>query len=79
MCNFIHDRARVTDKDVPDVILWLVDQIADAVNRTRDVLKGEKEKEYWERFISGYAAFHYFSVRYRLVELTGSKYEGSDV
>ena len=73
-CTFIHDRATVTGQDVSEVTLWLVQQIANSVNRARSLLRGEKEKQCWERFIAGYAAFHFSSSRYRLTELTGSQY-----
>ena len=77
--NFVHDRALVTGKSVSEVLSELLDEVVTAVERARVLLKGEKEKQVWERFIAGYVAYHFHSARYRLVELTGTDYINPDV
>ncbi|GJE97337.1 terpenoid synthase-like protein [Phanerochaete sordida] len=68
--NFVHDRARVTGKDVRDVLEDILNEVVGAVERGRDILQGEKERETWERFLAGYVAFHFLSPRYKLTQLT---------
>ncbi|GJE97335.1 terpenoid synthase-like protein [Phanerochaete sordida] len=68
--NFVHDRARVTGKDVSSVLDDILDEVVGAVDRARGILQGEKEKETWERFLAGYVAFHFLSPRYKLAQLT---------
>jgi hypothetical protein len=68
----VHDRARVTNKDIKAVLQDILDDVINAVARARLILQGEKEKETWERFLAGYVAFHFLSPRYKLEALTGS-------
>ena len=68
----MHDRVRVTGKDVRAVLQDILDEVISAVVRARVILQGRKEKETWERFLSGYVAFHFLSPRYKLETLTGS-------
>ena len=70
--NFVHDRARVTSKEVQEVLQDILDDVIAAVARARLILQGTKEKETWERFLAGYVAFHFLSPRYKLAALTGS-------
>ena len=70
--NFVHDRARVTGKGIKAVLQDILEEVINAVTRAREILQGEKEKETWERFLSGYVAFHFLSPRYKLETLTGS-------
>ena len=72
--NFVHDRSKVTGQTVPEVLSGLLQEVVDSVNRARVLLTGEKEKAAWERFITGYTAFHFYSPRYKLIELTGTEY-----
>lgn len=72
--NFVHDRAKVSGKTVAEVLSEVLEEVVGSVNRARVLLRGEKEKEAWERFITGYVAFHFYSPRYQLIELTGSEY-----
>ncbi|EKM53546.1 uncharacterized protein PHACADRAFT_125341 [Phanerochaete carnosa HHB-10118-sp] len=67
--NFIHDRARVTGKDTRTVVVELLEDVVAAVHRVREILEGEKEREAWERFLSGYIAFHLLTPRYQLATL----------
>lgn len=67
--NFVHDRARVTGKDVQTVLLDILEEVIGAVQRARAILQGEREKEIWERFLAGYVAFHFLSPRYKLAQL----------
>ena len=77
--NFVHDQALVTGKSVSEVLSGLLQEVVTAVERARVLLKGDKEKETWEKFIAGYVAYHFYSSRYRLVELTGTEYINTDV
>jgi hypothetical protein len=67
--NFVHDRARVMGKDLETALMDTMEDVIDCVNRGREVLQGEKEKQAWESFLIGYVAFHFISPRYRLEEL----------
>ncbi|KAI0689741.1 isoprenoid synthase domain-containing protein [Cytidiella melzeri] len=67
--NYLHSRALVTKKDVNVVLVEVVNEVVEAVDRARSVLVGEEEKKVWESFLMGYAAFHYMSPRYKLTEL----------
>ena len=67
--NYIHNRASVLNKDVNDVLKDVVGDVASAVNRARSTLIGDEEKATWEKFLMGYAAFHYVTPRYKLREL----------
>ena len=40
-----------------------------SVERSRKILKGDKERQTWERFMAAYVSYHYMSPRYRLAEL----------
>ena len=73
--NYVHDRALVTNKSITTVLTELVDEIVQSIERARSILKGEKEKEAWERLLSGYVAYHYTTPRYRLAELLGEEPE----
>lgn len=70
--NFIHDRARVTGKDVRVVLLELLEDVVSAVHKVREILQGEKEREAWERFLSGYVTFHLLTPRYELMTLVSA-------
>lgn len=72
--NFVHDRAKVSGKKITEVLADVLQEVTSSVNRARVLLQGDKEKETWERFIAGYVAFHFYSPRYQLIELTGSQY-----
>ena len=65
----MHDRARVTGKNVEQVLSDILDEVVSAVERARTILQGDKERETWERFLAGYVAFHFLSPRYKLMEL----------
>lgn len=67
--NYLHSRATVTQKDVNDVLKEVIKEVVKAVERVRSVLNGDKEKEAWDNFVTGYAAFHYATPRYRLTEI----------
>ena len=67
--NYVHDRALVTDKSISMVLTELVNELVESIERARSILKGEKEKEAWERLLAGYVAYHYTTPRYRLAEL----------
>ena len=67
--TFVRDRANVTGKDVEAVLLDILDEVIGAVQRARDILQGDKEKQTWEKFLAGYVAFHFLSPRYKLTEL----------
>ncbi len=67
--NYLHSRATVTQKDVNDVLKEVIREVVEAVERVRSVLNGDKEKEAWDNFVMGYAAFHYATSRYRLAEI----------
>ena len=65
----MHDRALVTDKSISTVLTELVSELVESIERARSILKGDKEKEAWERLLAGYVAYHYTTPRYRLAEL----------
>nr|BCX55500.1 sesquiterpene synthase [Phanerodontia chrysosporium] len=67
--NFIHDRARVTGKDIEAALMDSMEDVIDAVNRGRQILQGEKERKAWDSFLVGYVAFHFISPRYKLERL----------
>ncbi|KAI0090574.1 isoprenoid synthase domain-containing protein [Irpex rosettiformis] len=67
--NYLHNRAAVSNKDVNDVLKEVIDEVVIAVDKARPVLTGEKEKDVWEKFLMGYAAFHYMTPRYKLKDL----------
>ncbi|KAI0090570.1 isoprenoid synthase domain-containing protein [Irpex rosettiformis] len=67
--NYVHDRALVTNKSISTVLTELVNELVESIERARSILKGEKEKEAWERLLAGYVAYHYTTPRYKLVEL----------
>ncbi len=67
--NYIHNRATVTQKDVNNVLMDVIGEVIEAVDRTQSVLRGKEEKETWDNFVTGYAAFHYATPRYRLTEI----------
>ena len=67
----LHDR--VTSSDIARVV-------AKATGiPVQNLLKGEKEKEVWEKFLTSYTAFHYYTKRYRVRELTNSAYANPDI
>ncbi|EKM53584.1 uncharacterized protein PHACADRAFT_211257 [Phanerochaete carnosa HHB-10118-sp] len=70
--NFIHDRARVTNKDPEAALMDTLEDAVDAVNRGREILQGEQERQAWESFVVGYVTFHFISPRYKLGELFGA-------
>ena len=53
----MHDRALVTKKNISTVLSELVDELVASIERARSILKGEKEKETWERVTHGRRAF----------------------
>jgi hypothetical protein len=67
--NFVHERAAVTDKDIYGVLFDLVDEAVAVTRNARDVLVGSKERDAWERFATGYLAFHRHTPRYRLGDI----------
>ncbi|EKM60124.1 uncharacterized protein PHACADRAFT_251020 [Phanerochaete carnosa HHB-10118-sp] len=67
--NFVHDRACVTSKDLEATLMDTLEDAVDAVNRGREILQGEKERQAWESHVMGYVAFHFISPRYKLKEL----------
>jgi hypothetical protein len=67
--NYVHDRARVTNKSIYAVLSDLVREVIESIDRARSILKGEKEKEVWEKFLAGYVAYHWMTPRYKLQEL----------
>ncbi|KAI0692160.1 hypothetical protein BC835DRAFT_1416737 [Cytidiella melzeri] len=76
--NYVHDRALITKKNIETVLTELVNEVIASIERARSILKGEKEKETWERFLAGYASYHWMTPRYKLEELLGSE-GGRDV
>ncbi|KAF7798826.1 hypothetical protein EIP86_010052 [Pleurotus ostreatoroseus] len=72
--NFVHDLVKVNGKSIPEVLSEILQEVTTSVERARVLLKGEKEKEVWEKFIAGYVVYHFYSPRYKLVELTGTEY-----
>ncbi|KAI0689740.1 isoprenoid synthase domain-containing protein [Cytidiella melzeri] len=67
--NYIHRRAIVTQKDVDAVLIDVVNEVVEAVDKARAMLVGEREKKTFEMFLKSYAAFHYMTPRYKLAEL----------
>lgn len=72
--NYIHDRARVTQKTAELALIDVVNDVVDAVERARAIVQTDLEKETLERFFVGYVVFHFISQRYHLYDLTGSDY-----
>ena len=72
--NLVHDLSNVLNKSIEENLESLLDEVVHAVRRGREVLSGEQERATWERLLSGWAAFHFLSPRYRLAALTGSEY-----
>lgn len=67
--NYIHNRALVTNKGVNDVLVDVINETIEAIDKVRVLLKGKKERETWETFLKSYTAFHYMAPRYKLTEL----------
>ncbi|GJE97304.1 terpenoid synthase-like protein [Phanerochaete sordida] len=72
--NFVHERARVTGKDVQAALMDTLNDTVDAVNRGRRILQDGPERSAWEGFLEGYVVFHFMSPRYKLKQL----FESSD-
>ncbi|EKM53563.1 uncharacterized protein PHACADRAFT_211240 [Phanerochaete carnosa HHB-10118-sp] len=66
--NSIHDRACVTSKDIEATLMATLEGAVDAVNRGREILQGEKERQAWESHVVVYVVFHFMTPRYRLEE-----------
>lgn len=68
----------MTGRPVPEVLSGLLEEVVTSVERARVLLKGKTEQKAWEEFLAGYVAFHFYSPRYRLVDLTGAEYINPD-
>ena len=77
--NFIHDRAIAEGTSVLEALITTIDETVQSVENIRRVLKDGKEREIWEAFMTNYVAFHYYTARYRLRELTSSAYANPDL
>ncbi|KAI0964528.1 terpene cyclase [Taiwanofungus camphoratus] len=72
--NYIHDRALVTEKTVPETLLDVTDETVAAVGRIRTILGEGEARDAWENFATGYISVHTGNPRYRLQEIIGGKY-----
>ena len=67
--NYVHDRANTSSCSVETVLQELVEEVIAAVEKGRNILQTEREKDAWQGFVDGYFWFHVYSTRYRLHEL----------
>ncbi|GJE96500.1 hypothetical protein PsYK624_126970 [Phanerochaete sordida] len=74
--NFVHDSARVTNKDTHSLVRELVDRIVTGVHTVRAILEGGKEREAWEHWLTGYVSWHILAPRYRLASLVDNGSSG---
>lgn len=73
--NFVHERARVTGKSVPEALSDTVDEAIASTLAARKILGDTPEGEVCEAVMAGYTRFHLVEARYRLSELFGSDVE----
>ena len=71
--NFIHERAKVTEKDAHSVLFELADEVVMLVKKIRGLLIKPEAKDVFERFLLGYTAFHIFTPRYQLEDIFGEE------
>ncbi|GJE96507.1 hypothetical protein PsYK624_127040 [Phanerochaete sordida] len=74
--NFVHDCAHITSRDAHSFVRELLEGLVAAVHAVRGILDGEKERDAWERWLTGYISFHILTPRYRLADLIDSGAEG---
>ena len=69
--NYVNERARVTNKIAHAALLDTVNDTVVAVCNARNILAqaGQREREALEVFITGYAMFHVYCPRYRILDL----------
>ena len=71
--NLVPDRAKAAGVlDVATSLQDITSELVDAVKKTRLILNGGMEKDTWEKFMTGYIAYHKISPRYRLHDLLGN-------
>ncbi|GJE96496.1 hypothetical protein PsYK624_126930 [Phanerochaete sordida] len=74
--NFVHDCARIASRDTHSFVRELLDGIVAAVDAARGILDGEKEREAWERWLTGFVSWHILTPRYRIASLVENGAEG---
>ena len=72
--NFIHDRAIAEGTSTAQALDVTIEETVQAAQNIRCALKDNKERAVWEGFMTNYVAFHYYTARYKLRELTESAY-----
>ncbi|KZT00021.1 terpenoid synthase [Laetiporus sulphureus 93-53] len=71
--TYIHNRALVSGKALPETLHDVIDDAFAAAERVRNVLSGEA-REVWDSFEKGFIVFHIGDRRYRLQEVLGTEY-----
>lgn len=72
--NYIHERAYVTGKSIPDTLRNLINETASAVERVRDILGEGEARAAFENFAAGYIRVHTGNPRYHLKDVIGGDY-----
>jgi len=72
--NYIHERAFVTGKSVPDTLYDVIDDTVAALERARDILGEGQARAAFENFAAGYIRVHTGNPRYRLQDIVGGEY-----
>ncbi|CCL98549.1 uncharacterized protein FIBRA_00549 [Fibroporia radiculosa] len=67
--NYIHGRAHVSEKSVPDTLQDVAYEAVAAAQRVREILGKGAARDAWEQFVQGFVNFHTCSPRYRLREI----------
>ncbi|KZT00027.1 terpenoid synthase [Laetiporus sulphureus 93-53] len=72
--TYIHERASVTGKSVPETLQAVISDTVAAVERIRDILGEGEVRDAWESFAAGYIGVHMINPRYRLKDVLGGEY-----
>jgi hypothetical protein len=52
----------------------VANEVLVSTDEVKMILKGKKEKEVWEMYVTTYVAWHYFSSKYKLKKLLDNEY-----
>ena len=77
--NFIHDRAIAEGMTASQALDATIDDTVQAVENIRRAVTDDKERAVLEGLVNNYVAFHYYTARYKLLELTQSAYANPEL
>ncbi|KZT01139.1 terpenoid synthase [Laetiporus sulphureus 93-53] len=72
--TYIHKRASVTRKSVPETLQAVISDTVATVERIRDILGEGEVRDAWETFAVGYIGAYMVNPRYRLKDVLGGEY-----